>query len=62
MMKKKSKKKLQKKWCRDIWRNSEFWANFNFAAIFGHFHMIKSDKSNNVSEYCLYKSNDEEKK
>ena len=40
---------------------ADFWPNFNSAAIFGHFHIVKSDKSKNFSGYGLYKYIGEEK-
>ena len=46
---------------------ADFWPNFNFAAIFKTlsvkvFHIIKSDKSKNVSGYGLNEYIDEETK
>ena len=56
------KKKLQKKWHVDISRNSRlfYYKKPNFFHIlplrpfFGHFYIIKSDKSKNVPRYGPY--------
>ena len=39
-----------------------FWPKRDFRAIFEDFHIIKSDKSKNVSGYGLYEYIDEEKR
>ena len=39
---------------------ADFWQNFNFAAIYGHYNIIKCDKSKNDSRYGLSKSIGEE--
>ena len=61
LVKKKAWKKIYRK--NGTWRSGEiadFWQNLNFAAIFGHFYIIKCDRTKNVSRYGLYKSIDEE--
>ena len=34
---------------------ADFWPNFNFAAIFGNFYIMKCDESKSVSRYGLYR-------
>ena len=40
----------------------DFWPKRDLRAILWHFHIIKSDKSKNVSRYGLYKYIDDEKR
>ena len=34
---------------------ADFWPNFNFAAIFGNFYIMKCDESKSVPRYGLYR-------
>ena len=55
-------KKIQKNGITPFRGIANLWPDFNFAAIFGHFHILKIDKSKSVSGYGLYKYIGEEKK
>ena len=62
LVKKKRSEKIQKNSFAPFWGIDDFLPNFNFAAIFGHFFIIKSAKSKNISGYGLYKYIGKEKR